>query len=232
MPDDGAVAVAEAPVAEVSSVESAEVESTQSTETQTQETDRQDGRKQPDALRKRIAEIRRQADSITDPAEKQRLLDDAKELNNRVGKVAAYEQHFATVREARETKALIDSLGGREGLTNLQSVHAKAAEIDKALETGDPSIVGKMWEEAPQGMAKLAPVIFARLEQANPQEYAKAVIPHAVKFFDNAGFPEAFDQMVQLYQGGKKAEADALALRLGRWFSSQRPTGTEARPDP
>ena len=138
MPDEGAVAVAEAPVAEPAAQPSTEIlpgESTQATEKP--EPEKTDGRKQPDALRKRIADLRRQADSVADPAEKQRLIEDAKALNDGMGKMRAYEQHFPTVKEARETKALVESLGGREGLTSLQNVQARAAEIDRALETGD-----------------------------------------------------------------------------------------------
>jgi hypothetical protein len=71
-------------------------------------------------------------------------------------------------------------------------------------------------------MNKLAPAIFAKLEQSNPQEYQKAVVPHAVRFFDASGFPEAFDQMVQYFKQGKSAEGSDLAAKLAQWFSSQR----------
>lgn len=236
--EDGAVAVAEAPVVDAASTPDASTVDTESTghvDTEQQQDDKTDGRKQPDALRKRIADLRRQADSIADPAEKQRLLDDAKRLNDGIGKVRAYETVYPTVREAKEAKTLIDSLGGREGLTNLQGVYARVQEIDHAFEVGDPSIIAQMWEDAPDGMVKLAPAIFARLEQANPQAYEKAIVPHAVKFFDNAGFPEAFDEMVGLYQKGQKEQADALAQKLGRWFSGQRQAtqnGNETKSDP
>ena len=80
-------------------------------------------------------------------------------------------------------------------------------------------------------MTKLAPVIFAELEKANPAEYQKAVVPHAVKFFDASGFPEAFDKMVGLYQAGNKADGDALAAKMAQWFSQQR-KGVEAQPKP
>src|SRR5271170_4722267 len=132
MADEGAVAVAEAPVSDVSSPELSGGESSQVTETP--ETEKQDGRNQPDALKKRIAELRRQADGIVDPAQKAALLADAKELNNRVGKVAAYEQQFPTVREAREVKALVESFGGRDGLARVQTDLARAQTVDNQLE--------------------------------------------------------------------------------------------------
>ena len=221
MADEGAVAVAESPVVE-STAESTQESSQSTDQVDQQKTDKLDGRSQPDALKKRIAEIRRQADSIADPAQKAALLADAKALNDTVGKGRAYEQVYPTVREARETKALVDSFGGREGLSQLQSTLSEVQAIDQALEHGDPSVIERMWKEAPEGMVKLAPMIFANLEKTNPAEYAKAVTPHAVKFFDTAGFPEAFDRMVQAYQGGNKAEGDKLSAEMTRWFVAQR----------
>ena len=216
MPDDGAVAVAEAPVVE------AVQESSQSTPVEKQPIDKQDNRKQPDGLRKRIADLRRQADSVIDPAEKQQLLDDAKELNNRVGKVGAYEQVYPTVREARETKALFEAVGGKDGVANLQRIHSNAQEIDRKFEVGDTSLIPQMFDEAPEGMVKLAPAIFAHLEKTNPEAYEKAVSPHAIKFLDKSGFPEAFDDMVALFKSGKTQEGDALALKLARFVAGHR----------
>jgi hypothetical protein len=100
--------------------------------------------------------------------------------------------------------------------------------IDKALESGDPSVIEKLWQDAPQGMVKLAPMIFANLEKTNPQEYEKAVVPHAIKFLDSSGFPEAFDEMVQAYKAGDKAKGDRLSANLARWVASQRSATREA----
>src|SRR6185312_15272090 len=235
MADEGAVAVAEAPAVETqdtSFVDAPAVEAAKETDPKP-EAEKTDGRRQPDALRKRIADLRRQADAVADPAEKQRLLEDAKELNNRVGKVAAYEQQFPTLREAREVKALVESFGGREGLTQVQQTLSEVQQIDRALEVGDPSVATRMWDEAPQGMPKIVPVLLSEFEQRNPQEYEKAVAPHAVKFLDNSGFPEAFDQMVRAYQGGDKENADALAKKLAQWVQTQRQGQTqEQKTDP
>ena len=228
MADEVAVAVAEAPIVEVSVEGSEGGESTELTPEQPK--DKLDGRNQPDALKKRIAEIRRQADGIADPAQKAALLADAKSLNDGIGKVRAYEQTFPTVREARETKSLVDSFGGREGLLKTQETLSRVQQIDAALESGDPSASEAMWKEAPQGMVKLAPMIFADLEKNAPQEYQKAVVPHAVKFFDTAnvipgwpgGFPVAFDEMVTAYKSGDKTTGDKISNALANWFSSQR----------
>ena len=232
MADEGGAAVADVGAVDTgvdTAVDtSSSVDTAVDTSIDTSQSDKVDGRRQPDALRKEIAELRRQAETITDPALKQAKLDAAKELNNKIGKVGAYEQVYPTVREAREVKSLVDSFGGREGLVKVQETLSEVEAIDNALSSGDPSVVEKLWAEAPDGMVKLAPMIFANLEKANPEAYAKAVTPHAVKFFDTAGFPEAFDQMVQMYQSGDKAKGDALAAKMAQWFSSQRSQTKEA----
>lgn len=238
MPDDGA-AVLDAPVvdnAEISSgepTESTVTDAIPGTPKDTPDPDRQDNRKQPDALRKRIADLRRQADSVTDPIQKKALLDDAKALNDTVGKARAYESVFPTVREVREVKALLDAVGGRDGFVQMQSTLGEVAQIDAMLEAGDEQVIAKLWEEAPQGMPKLVPGLISKLEQVSPQDYQKTITPHAVKFFDAAGFPEAFDQMTELVRSGDAKGALALAAKMAAWFSSQRAQKqAESRPDP
>lgn len=231
MADEG-VAVAEAPVVDAGG-EGEFSEGGESTQT-TQKTPEQeaaekiDGRNKPDALKKRIAEFRRQADAETDPTLKAALMADAKALNDRVGKNEAYERVYPTVREARESKVLFDSVGGREGFLKQQETIARVQQIDNELQNGSPAAIESMWKEAPEGMVKLAPMIFDRLEKTNPEEYKKAVAPHAVKFLDSSGFPEAYDEMVTAYQGGDKAKGDRLSAALALWVAAQRTAGTRA----
>ena len=232
MADEGVAAVAEAPVADVSSPISDGGESTQSTEPSAAPPERLDGRNQPDALKKRISELRRTADSIADPKEKAAFLADAKALNDKVGKNEAYEKIYPTVREAREVKTLVDSFGGKDGLVKVQETLSSVEAVDKALERGDPSVTKRLWDEAPDGMVKLAPMIFSELEARNPEAYKKEVAPHAIKFLDSSGFPEAFDQMVGHYQAGRKAEGDALAARMAQFVASQRNAKPATAPDP
>lgn len=184
--------------------------------------DRQDGRKQPDALRKRVADLRRQADALTDPTAKASLLADAKALNDTIGKARAYEEQFPTVREVREVKALLDSVGGREGFTQMQTRATQVAEIDQKIATGDLSVIDNLWKEAPDGMPKLVPAIADRLAAEKPQEYAKFIAPRAVAHLDQAGFSQAFDKLTQLYESGKVEDAKTLKQEMIAWVTGQR----------
>lgn len=209
-------------------------ESTQSTEPrQPEQRDRVDNRRNPDALRKHIADLRRQANDITDPAQKKEALDRIKMLYDTTGKARAYEEQFPTVREAREFKALLDAAGGREGIQQMQSTLAEVEQIDALLSAGDASVIDRMWEEAPQGMPKLVPHIADRFEKQNPQEYEQFIAPRAISHLDKSGFPQAFDAMVQAYEAGNKQQAQALRDQLVQWVAANRGQARqEQRTDP
>ena len=227
MPDEGMSAVAEAvePVnAEVDAGES--TESTGADDGQPKvkegEGERQDNRHQPDALKKHIADLRRRADAITDPVEKKAEIDRIKFLYDTSGKARGYEQQFPTVREAREVRALLESVGGREGVTQMQATLSEIEQVDRALAAGDPSVADRMWDEAPDGMPKLMPALLDKFAQAKPQEYEKFIAPRSIGYLDQAGFPQAFDRMVQLYDAGKIDEAQAIRNELIQWVSGNR----------
>jgi hypothetical protein len=219
MADEGVAAVAEAPVADVSSPISDGGESTQSTEPSAAPPERLDGRNQPDALKKRISELRRTADSIADPKEKAAFLADAKALNDKVGKNEAYEKIYPTVREAREVKTLVDSFGGKDGLVKVQETLSTVEAVDKALERGDPSITKLLWDDAPDGMVKLAPIIFSELEARNPAAYESAVMPHVVKSLEGGNFGGALAELRQSLQKGDGPAILETIKKMENWFN-------------
>lgn len=230
MADEGNVAVLDGaePSQETLSVE----EPVQSTPDKPEQQEHVDNRRNPDALRKHIADLRRQANDITDPVQKKEALDRIKLLYDTTGKARAYEEQFPTVREAREFKALLDAAGGREGIQQMQSTLAEVEQIDAMLSAGDASVIDRMWEEAPQGMPKLVPHIADRFEKQNPQEYEQFIAPRAISHLDKSGFPQAFDAMVQAYEAGNKQQAQALRDQLIQWVSSNRAQRQEQRTDP
>lgn len=240
MPDgmDGASAVIESPVVDTQENFSDEPSSSITDkqpitkEANTPADDKLDGRKQPDPLRKRIASLRSQAESVTDPAEKAALLADAKALNDKVGKVGAYESLFPTVREVREVKALLDTVGAdhggdwKTGLQTMQQRIGEARQIDQQLEAGDPAVVQKIWDEAPEGVPKIMPALLDKFAESKPAEYQKLIAGHTVKFLDTSGFPSAFDQMVQAYESGDKVTAARIKEQMIRFVAENRAQAT------
>lgn len=207
-------------------------ESTQSTEqdsTQKQAQERQDNRRVPDALRKHIADLRAQADAITDPAAKKAALDRIKLLYDTTGKARGYEEQFPTVREAREVKALLDAIGGREGFQQMQATLADVEQVDKQLAAGDPAVANRIWDEAPEGAPKIIPALADRFEREKPQEYAQFIGPRSVKFLDSEGFPVAFDAMWRAYEEGKTEQAQQIRDQLIQWVVQNRQQAQQQR---
>ena len=229
MADEGMVAVA---VAEAVEPVNSDIDGGESTEPtgaddgqpkiKEGEGDRQDNRHQPDALKKHIADLRRRAEAMTDPVEKKAELDRIKFLYDTSGKARGYEQVYPTVREAREVKAMLDAVGGREGVQQMQATLSEIEQIDQALSAGDPSVVDRMWEEAPDGMPKLMPAMLEKFAASKPEEYAKFIAPRSIGFLDQQGFPQAFDAMVKLYESGDTARAQQLRDELIQWVSGNR----------
>lgn len=186
------------------------------------EQERQDGRKQPDALKKHIADLRRRADAITDPVEKKAELDRIKFLYDTSGKARGYEEVYPTVREAREVKALIESVGGREGVVQMQSLLSEVEQIDQMLSAGDTSVIDRLWQEAPEGMPKLVPAILDRFAKEKPQEYEQFIAPKSIGFLDQQGFPQAFDAMVKAYEANDLTTAQKIKDQLVQWVVGNR----------
>ncbi len=234
MPEDGGLGVIDAVDVSVNDDISTEVsiESTDSGESVPRETsdpDKQDARRNPDALRKHIADLRRQADAINDPIDKKAALDRIKLLYDTTGKARGYEEQFPTVREAREVKALLDAVGGRDGFQQMQNTLSRVEQVDAKLSAGDPSVIDEIWKEAPEGMPKLVAPIADKFEREKPQEYGKFIAPRAVKYFDAQGFPQAFDRMAQLYEAGKIEEAQEIRYQLNQFVVGNRQSAQQQR---
>jgi hypothetical protein len=104
----------------------------------------------------------------------------------------------------------------------MQATLSEIEKVDQALAAGDPSIVERMWDEAPDGMPKIMPALLDKFAQSKPQEYEKFIAPRSIGYLDQAGFPQAFDRMVQLYDAGKTDEAQAVRNELIQWVSGNR----------
>jgi len=235
MSDEMAVAVQDAPeVQDAAAIESPDLaaeESTEPAEKQTPE-DKTDLRRQPDALKKFLAEQRRQAEAIQDPAQRKFALENLKRIFDGTAKNSAYESVYPTVREAREVKALIESYGGRDGLTNIRASLEQQEQIDQQLAAGDPRVLDTLFQQAGDGVVKLAPALLDRLAKDKPEAYAKAVAPHAIRHLDSSGFPQAFDAMVEAFMGGKTQEGQQLAAKLAQWVQTQRQNQQQQKTDP
>ena len=155
------------------------------------EQEKQDGRNRPDSARKALKWLQHQANEHS-PVVKQ--------LNNELGRARAYQQVYPTVQEARDTKALIDTVGGAEGVATLQQAHATMERIDALVEAGDPSVVEDMFKQSPEGMVKLFGPIMDQVAKLNPQAFDEVMTPQAVQFMDKQGLTGALNNLIDAFQ--------------------------------
>lgn len=235
MPDE--TAVLEAPVdaglQDNSAGESSESITQRETPDKPAQDEKIDGRKQPDALKKYISDLRKQAETELDPAVKAQKLAHAKDLFDKVGKNSAYESVFPTVREVKEVKALLETMGAehngdwRTGLQTMQQRIVEARQIDQQLETGDPAVVQKLWDEAPEGVPKLMPALLEKFAESKPAEYEKAVTPHALNIMEKAGFVGSLNAIYAALKEGDSPTILKVVNGMKGWFDGNKQTAQD-----
>ena len=214
MDGDGATAVLESPASTtvapqtpVTPSQPAKVqpESTQSTDKTP--VDKNDRRMNPDALWKYLAAQR----AVPENAEH------VQAIERSLGENKSYKSVYPTVREAREAKASLDAVGGREKLAELQTYSTSMREVDEMLEAGDPRVVDKIMETGPKGLVKILPALIEQLSKADPQGISAAIQPHVASYLDSQGLPDALDAMAAAFNGGKPDEAKAILAKIIGW---------------
>lgn len=187
-------------------------------EGQQAEQERQDGRNRPDSARKALKWLQEQANEHS-PVVKQ--------LNNELGRSRAYQQVYPTVQEARESKAIIDSVGGVEGVAGLQEARSTMERIDSMVEAGDPAIVEDMFRQSPEGMVKLFPSIMDQVAKINPQAFDEVMNPHAVSFMDKQGLTGALNGLIDAFQKDDKDGMKTILSRIANWYGGLKKGVTE-----
>ena len=172
--------------------------------------DKVDFRTNPDAIRKELRALR-----DSDPAK----ADLAKHLNYVVGHEKAYVDVFPKVADAKEAKFLIDSVGGKDGLTTLQNTIKSINETDQLLYSGDGRVLKNIYEDMkaaghPEALGKLAGPYLEQLKEIDAKAYDGAIKPHVLDVLETAGFAESLRLMEQ-------ALADPPSL-ISRLYSKSR----------
>ena len=124
----------------------------------------------------------------TTPANISKLIREIKESNPQAAPIAkqlqdaffsdkAWKQVFPNIEDARVLKASFESIGGREGLLELQSTAESLKELDTMLDSGDPKLVDEVLSKSPEGFSKIVPHALRTLERSDPQAYVNILRP-------------------------------------------------------
>ena len=179
-----------------------------------------DGRTNPAAIRSALKEFR---DTKPENAPI------ARELNNGYGRYLAYKTEFSTVAAARDARAMIDAMGGSEGLSTLQATVKSVNETDAALYAGDPKVLDSIMEDMRSAgkldsFAKLAGPYLDRLRTLNEKAYFDTLKPHFFQGLVDTGLPDALQSLRKSLAGDKPDLATAAQLLDGMtaWFDNLR----------
>lgn len=166
-----------------------------------------DGRKIDDATKKALAALKK-----VDPAAAKRVAEAYFELNNGFKKV------FKTVHEARGAKATIDSLGGQEGIQEIQSEVSDYRNEIAQFAKGDVALINNLWEANPEGLELSAAASIEFLGQKNAEAFDRVVVPAMVARLEKAGFFTGMTELAEHIKAGDGQKAYDLLQKIGKFF--------------
>lgn len=179
-------------------------------------------------------------DGRTLPKDVQAALKALRELNPANGKTVEtlrksyfanqqYAKVFPSPSVAQQAKATLELIGGEQGISGLQERVASAEQIDAGLETGDPVILDDVFKNFGDGIAKLTPHILDRLQQVNPQAYAKTLQPHTYAAMEAAGLGGALSEITRLLGANDVNGAKDWLSRTQNWLNGQKEAAGTAK---
>jgi hypothetical protein len=179
-----------------------------------------DGRTNPDAIRKALKAFRESSPENAPVA---------KALNDGYGRYLAYKNVFPKVADAQNAKAILDAVGGNDGITGLQNTIKSVNETDSLLYAGDPKVIDNLIEDFKRenkldAFGKLATPFLDKLQQTDPKAYLAALHPHFVQGLTNAAFPDTVQYIMEQLGGEKPNIQEALKTLTGmqQWFEKQK----------
>jgi hypothetical protein len=160
-------------------------------------------------------------------AKTRQALADFKKINPAAAKILAethyrenaYKQEFPTVQAARQAKATIESLGGEDGITNLQGEVEDYRNEIKQFSEGDPALLQQLNEANPEAfVTSIGNGLEMIASTGNSAALDKALMPVMVARLEKAGMFGSMTQLAELIKEGKGQEAYDLTLTMSKWL--------------
>jgi hypothetical protein len=144
----------------------------------------------------------------------------AKALADQFYRRLAYQKEFATVQDARRAKATIESLGGEEGITELQSEITDFRTEAEEFANGDRGLLEKLHKSNPESTLKAGQHILDIFEETgNLQALDSMLLRPMVKRLQSVGLGRALVEAAKLVEDGKGQEAYDAIGRIGQWLA-------------
>jgi len=121
-----------------------------------------------------------------------------KEIHNAYERINAYGDVYKTVQEARDARAVLESVGGAEGIETLRNFKDNVEASDQLLYEGNPEVVTNIVSDLKEqgrldALGKLASPFLEALFQFDKEGFQKAMLPYFVQDFLGSEFPKVFD---------------------------------------
>jgi hypothetical protein len=175
-----------------------------------------DGRTNPAAVRAALKALR-----DSDP----KMAPIARQLNDAFGRYNAYKSVFPKVADAQNARALLDAVGGDEGLTALQERTKSFAATDQKLYAGDPSVLDDILEDMKSegkidAFGKLASPFLEKLRATDEKAYFAAMKPHFFQGLRDVGFQNVLQGIIENLSGETPNvnNAKAIASQMANWY--------------
>jgi hypothetical protein len=98
----------------------------------------------------------------------------------------------------RENYAMLQAIGGTEGLTGLQERIAGVEAVDQLIASGDPKAFDELGPDFAEGLAKLAPAYLDRIASSHPEAYQQAILPHVVGMLQQSPALQHFNNLIDV----------------------------------
>ncbi len=138
-----------------------------------------------------------------------------RDMAEKTYKYQAYEAIFKKPEEAQAAKSLIETLGGTEGIGQIQERISYLDNQDEMLRSGNPAVLDEMFKDFPEGAAALAEPFLERLARTAPDTYQSVVGGLAVDMIVNAGVAQA------LQDAFNAEDPKPYIQRLYNWLAEQ-----------
>ena len=114
-----------------------------------------DGRTLDQKTSATIANLKKLSKAATNPEDQKILAEAAKNLADKHFRFKAYEKEFPTVQDARQAKATLESLGGEEGITQMQEEVTDYRKEIEQFSNGDRGLIEQLYKGNPESTVKM-----------------------------------------------------------------------------
>lgn len=131
-----------------------------------------------------------------------------------------YKSIFPTVQEARETKDLLQSLGGQQGISSLREDSGFFREIRGQFQKGDPAFVQDLWKDDPIAAALHVSPMLEQYKAMDNEGYKSTIARIWSNDFKSLNFAPALRDLAAAIKSGDKAAAAEIAQSIQQWHDN------------